>query len=161
MKNISTLAEILKHRKMTTWHQVKVKFTKEFPDGTLKKVTEMYLVNAGSFSEAEDRIYAEVGEFIRGEFIIKNIDKCDFADIFAYEDCETYFKAKVSYTTESDSGKEKKVSHSFLVTAKDIEQANERIQNSLKGLMSTFEVQRIEASPIVEVLVKQEEAQTA
>lgn len=146
---------------MTTWYEVKVKFTKEFQDGTLKRVTEPYLVNAGSFAEAETRIYEEVGEFIRGEFIVTAIDRCDFADIFAYEDCETYFKAKVSYTTESDSGKEKKVSHNFLVTAKDIEQANERIQNSLKGLMSTFEVQKIEASPIVEILVKQEETQTA
>lgn len=146
---------------MQKWFQVKVKFTKEFPDGTLKRVTEPYLVSAESFSEAEERIYAEVGEFILGEFIVMAIDRCDFADIFAYEDCETYFKAKVSYTTESDSGKEKKVSHNFLVTAKDIEQAHERVQNSLKGLMSTFEVQKIEASPIVEILVKQEESQTA
>lgn len=146
---------------MTTWYQVKVKFTKEFPDGTLKRVTEPYLVNAGSFSEAEERIYKEVGDFIRGEFIVTNIDRCDFADIFKYEDSETYFKAKVTYTTESDSGKEKKVANSFLVSAKDVKEANDRIMDSLKGLMSTYEVQKIEASPIVEILVKQEEAQTA
>lgn len=146
---------------MEKWFQVIVKFTKELQDGTLKRVTEPYLVNAGSFAEAETRIYEEVGEFIRGEFIVTAIDRCDFADIFAYEDCETYFKAKVTYTTESDSGKEKKVANSFLVSAKDVKEANDRIMDSLKGLMSTFEVQKIEASPIVEILVKQEETQTA
>lgn len=140
---------------MRTWYQVKVKFTNESQDGTLRKVTEPYLVSAGSFSEAEEKIYKEVGEFVRGEFLVIAIDRCDFADIFKYEDCETYFKAKVAFSIENDSGKEKKVANSFLVAAKDVQQANERIENSLKGLMSTFEVQKIESSPIVEVLIEE------
>lgn len=146
---------------MNTWYTVKVKFTKEFLDGSLKRVTEPYLVNALSFSEAESRIYTEVGDSIRGEFIVTDISRTDFADIFHYDDADVWYKCKVSYITESDSGKEKKVANSFLVSAKDVKEANDRIMDSLKGLMSTFEVQKIEASPIVEILVKEEAAQTA
>lgn len=146
---------------MNTWYTVKVKFTKEFLDGSLKRVTEPYLVNALSFSEAESRIYTEVGDSIRGEFIVTDISRTDFADIFHYDDADVWYKCKVTYTTESDSGKEKKVANSFLVSAKDVKEANDRIMDSLKGLMSTFEVQKIEASPIVEILVKEEAAQTA
>lgn len=144
---------------MSTWFNVKVKFTKEFQDGTLKRVTEPYLINAGSFTEAEARIYEEVGEFIRGEFIVQAIDRYDLTDIFQYDDSESWFKAKVSYTTETDSEKEKRVSNSFLVSAPTIEAANERIMDSLKGLMSVFEIRKIESSPIVEVIPAKQESE--
>ncbi len=51
---------------MNSWYTIKVKFTKEFQDGTLKRVTEPYLINSMSFTDAEARIYKEVGEFVRG-----------------------------------------------------------------------------------------------
>ena len=63
---------------MNNWYTVKVKFTKEFQDGTLKRVTEPYLVSSLSFTEAEARIYQEVGEFVRGEFLVTSISKTDF-----------------------------------------------------------------------------------
>lgn len=135
-----------------SWHLVKVKFTKEFQDGTLKRVTEPYLVSAQSFTDAEARIYEEVGEFIRGEFIVAGITKQDFTDIFHYDDSDLWWKCKVSYNTEDDNGKEKKVTHNFLVSAPTAKNAYERIEESLKGLMATFEIGQISQSKIVEVL---------
>src|SRR6056300_953872 len=103
---------------MNNWYTVKVKFTKEFQDGTLKRVTEPYLVSSLSFTEAEARIYQEVGEFVRGEFLVTSISKTDYADIFHYEDAEDWYKCKVTYVTEdADSGKEKKINNNFLVSA--------------------------------------------
>lgn len=137
---------------MNSWYTVKVKFTKEFQDGTLKRVTEPYLVNSLSFTEAEARIYREVGEFVRGEFLVTSISKTDFADIFHYDDAEDWYKCKVSYITEdADSGKEKKVNNNFLVSAHSVKSAYERIEESLKGLMVTFEIPMISLTPIVEI----------
>lgn len=137
---------------MNSWYTVKVKFTKEFQDGTLKRVTEPYLVNSLSFTEAEARIYTEVGEFIRGEFIVTSIAKTDFADIFHYDDAEKWYKCKVSYVTEdADSGKEKKVNNSFLVSAHTTKEAYERIEESLKGLMASYEIPAINLTTIVEI----------
>ena len=137
---------------MNNWFEVKVKFTKEFQDGTLKRVTETYLVSALSFSEAEARIYQEVGEFVRGEFLVTSIKKDDYADIFHYEDAETWYKCKVAYVTEdADSGKEKRVTNNFLVSAHTVKEAYDRIEESLKGLMVTYETPVIAETKIQEI----------
>lgn len=137
---------------MVTWFTVKVKYTKEFQDGTLKRVTEPYLVDATSFTDAEARIFDELGSYIRGEFNVTNIAKTDFADIFHYDDADQWYKCKVTYTTEdADSGKEKKINQNFLITANNIKEAYERLHESLDRLMVTFQVLSIVASPIVDI----------
>jgi hypothetical protein len=105
-----------------------------------------------SFTEAEARIYQEVGEFIKGEFLVTSISKMELADIFHYDDAEDWYKCKVTYLTEdADSGKEKKTNNSFLVSAHNIKEAFERIEESLKGMMVTFEIPMISLTPIVEI----------
>lgn len=136
---------------MNSWYTVKVKFTKEYQDGTLKRVTEPYLVNSLSFTDAEARIYQEVGEFVRGEFLVTSISKTEFADIFHYDDADVWYKCKVSYITEDDNGKEKKVNNNFLVSAHNLKEAYERIEESLKGLMVSYEIPMISLTPIVEI----------
>ncbi|OIQ36239.1 MAG: hypothetical protein BM555_03110 [Crocinitomix sp. MedPE-SWsnd] len=144
---------------MNSWYTIKVKFTKEFQDGTLKRVTEPYLISSMSFTEAEARIYKEVGEYVRGEFLVTSIAKTDFADIFEYDDADNYYKAKVSYVSEdADSGKEKKVNNNYLVSAKDLKEAYERIEESLKGLMVTYEIPAISLTQIVEIFPYDPEA---
>ncbi len=137
---------------MNSWYTVKVKFTKEFNDGTLKRVTEPYLISALSFTESEARVYKEIGEFVRGEFLVTGISKTDFADIFHYDDADDWFKCQVSYVTEdADSGKEKRVNNNFLVSAHNVKEAYERIEESLKGLMVSYEIPKINKTSIVEI----------
>jgi hypothetical protein len=137
---------------MNSWHTVKVKYTKQFTDGTLKRVTEPYLVNSISFTDAEARIHQEVGEFVRGEFMVTSISKTDFADIFHYDDAEVWYKCKVAYVSEdADSGKEKKINNNFLVTAHNIKEAYDRIEESLKGLMVSYEISVIQVTPLLEI----------
>ncbi len=137
---------------MNTWHTVKVKYTKQFPDGTLKRVTEPYLVNSITFIDAEKRIHQEVGEFTRGEFLVTTITKTDFADIFHYDDADVWYKAKVSYITEdADGGKEKKVTNDFLISAHNVGEAYNRMNESLKGLQVDFDIPSIVVTPILEI----------
>ncbi len=138
---------------MNTWYTVKVKYTKQLEDGRLKNVTEPYLIDAVSFTDAEARAYEEVGSSVRGEFSIKGITKTDFADIFYYEDCDDWYKCKLSYVNiDADSGKEKKISNNYLVTASNVQQAYERIHESMQDMMVTFDIPSIMLTPIVEVL---------
>ena len=137
---------------MNTWHTVKVKYTKQFTDGTLKRVTEPYLVNSISFTDAEARIHQEVGEFVRGEFLVTGISKTDFQDIFHYDDAEVWYKMKVAYVSEdADSGKEKKINNNFLVSAHNIKEAYERIEESLKGLMVSYEITAAQVTSLLEI----------
>ncbi len=79
---------------MNKWYLVTVTYIKEFTDGTLKRITEHYLLNACSFTDAEAKIYEEVGEFVRGEFLVKGIKSKNFADIFKYDDADEYWIIK-------------------------------------------------------------------
>lgn len=136
---------------MNNWHTVKVRFTKEMKDGTLARVTEAFLVSAVNFTDAEARIYKEVGEFVRGEFLVKSIVKTDFADIFHFDDAETWYKCKVSYSTEADSGKITKVNNNFLVSAKNVKDAYVRIEECLKGLMVSYEIPSVAETQIIDI----------
>ena len=56
---------------MANWFECRVKYDKMLENGMQKKVTEPYLVDALSFTEAEARIIEEVSPFISGEFLFR------------------------------------------------------------------------------------------
>ncbi|PWH82217.1 DUF4494 domain-containing protein [Brumimicrobium oceani] len=138
---------------MNNWFTVKVKYTKQLEDGRLKRVTEPYLVDSVSFTDAEARMYEEIGQSVTGEFLITGITKTEYADIFYYDDSDDWYKCKLTYVSvDGDEGKEKKVTNNFLVTASSVKEAYERIKESLSDMTVTFEVPSIMLTPIVEVL---------
>ena len=137
---------------MRIWFLCKVKYAKENEQGLLKNVSEQYLVDAVSFTEAEARIYDMLGSTIRGDFQVTNISKSNFVDVFPYDDIDIWHKCKITYVVaDADSGKEKKVTQYMLVTAHDVKEAYERIHESLNNMLVTFRVPDVTESPIVEV----------
>lgn len=125
--------------------------------GELKRVSEPYLVAAMTFTDAEARIYEELGPYIKGEFIISGIARTDLHDIFQYDDTDTWYKVKINYKTESgDEGKEKKITQNFLVSANTVKDAFDRIQESLSSYLVDFQVPSILVSPIVEIFPPKE-----
>lgn len=143
---------------MNNWFTVKVKYTKQLDDGTFKRVTEPYLLAAMSFTDAEARIFEELGPQIRGEFTVTGISRTEIHDIFHYEDADVWYKVKVQYeTTDPDASKAKKVSQNFLVSAHSVKDAFERIKESLSTLMVDFVIPNIAQSPIVEIFPYREE----
>jgi hypothetical protein len=137
---------------MRTWFESTVKYARENEQGMLKNITEKYLVDAVSFTECEAIIYDRLASQIRGDFQVTAISKTNIVDVFFYEDADVWFKAKIQYmVADSDSGKEKKVTQYMLVTAADVPQAHERIQESLSNMLVSFLVPDITMSPIVEV----------
>lgn len=137
---------------MNNWFTVKVKYTKHLDNGALKRVSEPYLLAAMTFTDAEARIYEELGTSIKGEFNVVGITRTELHDIFAYDDADTWYKVKVRYETiDGDAEKTKKVTQNFLVGAGSVKDAYERIQESLSTLMVDFEIPSIIVSPIVEI----------
>ncbi len=138
---------------MSKWYEVGARFTKEFEDGTLQRVTEKFLINAESFTDVEARAYKEIGEKIKGEFFVRTVKKTDYEDVFDYKDeSDLWFKVKITAVVEdSDSGKESKITSCYLVAAKDVKQAPTRIDEKLKGLMITYKIASVIEVPIVEV----------
>ncbi len=143
---------------MNSWFTVKVKYTKQLENGSFKRVSEPYLLAAMTFTDAEARIYEELGTTIRGEFQVTGIARTDLHDIFKYDDTETWFKCKVTYDRMDEEGeKAKTVSQNFLVSATTVKEAYDRTVESLATLMIDFNIASIISSPIVEVFPYLEE----
>lgn len=143
---------------MNSWFTVKVKYTKQLENGTFKRVSEPYLLAAMSFTDAEARIYEELGSAIKGEFSVTNISRADYHDIFQYDDADVWYKCKVVYESASEDGdKNKKVSQNFLVSANSVKEAYDRIEESLADLMVDFVIPTISVSPIIDIFPYTEE----
>jgi hypothetical protein len=144
---------------MNNWFTVKVKYTKQLENGTLKRVSEPYLLAAMTFTDAETRIYEELGQIIRGEFNVVGISRTEVHDIFHYEECDTWYKCKITFDSEGDGedAKKKKVSQNFLVTAFSVKDAFEKLKESLSTLMVDYVVPSITVSPIIEIFPYREE----
>lgn len=137
---------------MNSWFTVKVKYTKQLDNGALKRVSEPYLIAAMTFTDAEARIYEELGTIIRGEFHVVGITRTELHDIFVYDDADVWYKVKVKYeTADADSEKTRKVTQNFLVSAGSVKEAYERIKESLSTLMVEFEIPSITVSPIIDI----------
>jgi hypothetical protein len=138
---------------MNNWFTVKVKYTKQLENGTFKRVSEPYLLAAMTFTDAEARIYEELGSIIKGEFNVVGITRTELHDIFAYDDADVWYKVKITYESESadDGEKSKKVAQNFLVGAHSVKDAYDRIKESLSTLMVDFLIPSIIISPIVDI----------
>lgn len=137
---------------MNNWFTVKVKYTKQLDNGQFKRVSEPYLLAAMTFTDAEARIYEELGALIKGEFNVVGIARTEIHDIFAYDDADVWYKVKVMYESQSaDEEKAKKVSQNFLVSAHSVKDAYDRIKESLSTLLVDFQIPSITVSPIVEI----------
>ena len=103
---------------MHNWFECKVSFEKMLENGMQKKVTEPYLVDALSFTEAESRIIEEIRPFITGEFTVTDIKRARISELFFNENGDRYYKIKVYFITlDEKSGAEKKTAAQMLAQA--------------------------------------------
>lgn len=136
---------------MSEWFQSKVKFLRQMDNGLVKPITEQYLVDAMSFTEAEARVTAEIGEGMR-EVEMMAIAKSPIKEVVFYGDTDVWHKCKVQYVmTDEDTEKEKKVTTYLLVNSADVKEAYERCEEHLKEMLVPFTIPKIEESPIIDV----------
>lgn len=137
---------------MNNWYECKVKFEKTLETGTQKKVTEAYLVDAMSFTEAENRIIEEMTPFISGEFEVTAVKKERISELFTDPDGDKWYRCKVMFITlDEKSGAEKKSASTMLVQAKDFQMALKNLQDGMKGTMSDWEVNTITETALMDV----------
>lgn len=137
---------------MAQWFKTSVRFDKTLENGTVKKVTESYLVDALSFTEAEARIIEEVTPFISGEFSVSAVNKCNISEIFNDESGDKYYRVKVGFISiDEKSGIEKRTATHILVQASDFKSAYDNFLEGMKGTMSDFEIVSIVETPIMDV----------
>lgn len=138
---------------MQTWFESKVKYVKVSGSGTETTVTENFLLDAVSYTDAETRIIRQMQQMVKGgEFTIVDIKKSRIAEVFPYENGEWWFKATINLVTiDEEAGKEKKLRTYYLVMADDIKEALDRLDESLSFLVIPYVISSLAVSTIVDV----------
>jgi hypothetical protein len=137
---------------MNNWFECKIRYEKLDEKGKGKKVTETYLVDALSFSEAEERITKEITPYMNGDFSVSGIRKAGINEIFPNDEGDRWYKCKVNFISIDEvKATEKKITSNILVIGTDIKGAWEHLQSALKNTMSDYEVPAITETPIMDI----------
>ena len=117
-----------------------------------KKVTEPYLVDALSFTEAEARIIEEVRPFISGEFAITGINRAHYTEVFTSNTGSNWYKVRLHYITlDEKSGMEKRTLAKMLVQASNVEEALENFKQGMKGTTADYVIIEVSETPLMDV----------
>ena len=139
---------------MNEWFECKVKYERTMDDGKVKKVNEPYLVDALSFTEAEERIIEERKHYMSGEFQVSDIKRARYAELFETDDesADRWFKVKLTFITlDEKTGAEKKTSNNVLVQAADLRDAVKRLDEGMKSSMMDYVISSVAESPLLDV----------
>jgi len=123
------------------WFECKIRYEKVMEDGLAKKVTESYVVDAISFSEAESRIIEEMSSYISGEFTVEDIKKAQYKEIFFSDDemADKWYKAKLQFITiDERTEKEKRSNITYLVQAGSLNAAMRNIDEVMGGTLIDY-----------------------
>lgn len=130
-----------------------VRYEKTMENGLNKTVSEQYLFDALSFTEAEARTIEELKPYISGEFSIPQIVKPRISELMLSEDvsADRYYKVKVSFITLDEKSRAEKKTNSFiLVQASDFKNAYDRFIEGMKGTMADYEIVSIVETQILD-----------
>jgi hypothetical protein len=139
---------------MHTWFECKIRYEKTMENGMVKKVTEPYLVDALSFTEAEARIIEEMTPFISGEFTVSDIKRANYSELFTNEEesADRWFKCKLAFITlDEKSGAEKKTTTQVLVQAADLRDAVKKLDEGMKGTMADYIISMVTETPLMDI----------
>lgn len=137
---------------MDNWFECKVAYEKMMENGMQKKVSEPYLVDALSFTEAEARIIEEIRPYITGEFTIADIKRARFSEMFLNENGDRYYRIKVFFITlDEKSGAEKKTAAQMLAQASDLKGAIAVLEEGMKGTMADYTIASVAETPLMDV----------
>ena len=128
-----------------------VRYERTMANGITKKVTELYLVDALSFTEAEGRITKEMKPFYSGDFDVVTIKRTNYSEIAENDKGDKWFRAKLLYITLDDKGREKKTATHFIVRATDINNAHSVVVEHMKGSFMDYEISTLDETKIMDL----------
>ena len=136
------------------WFECKIRYEKVMEDGLQKKVTEPYVVNALSFTEAESCIIEEMAHYISGEYEVKDIKQASYGEIFFSDKSEDdrWYKCKLQFITiDERTEKEKRSNVYYLVQACTLNQAVKSIDEVMGGTMIDYVIAAVAETPLLDV----------
>ena len=134
--------------------ECKVKYMKTMENGLEKPVTEAYLVDALSYTEAESRFLEKIHPFMFDTFEVDSITRVKINDIFfnEKESADKWYKCKLSFIAlDEKSGAEKRSNAFFFVQASDLREAIKYLDEQMKGTIGDWEIIAVQETLIMDV----------
>ncbi len=138
---------------MKNWIECKVAYERHTNNG-LEKVSEAYLLEAESFTEAEAGIIKIVQPLVSfGEISVTSVQKRKVADVFLRQQGENdkFYRIKImliSYDEKDD--KEKKTATAVLIQAETAKEAIERLEREY-GKLENYEIHTVAETALLDV----------
>ena len=145
------------------WFECKVRYEKSGEDGVPKKVTETYVVDALTFSEAESRILEEMSSYVGGEIEVVDLKIAQYKEIFFADSdlADKWYKAKLAFITlDEKTGKEKKTSVYYLVNAGNINSALKNVDEIMGGTMIDYQTCNLTETQVIDVFEYKKKTET-
>lgn len=138
----------------STWFETKVKYQKTMEDGSEKVVSEAYVVDALSFTEAESAIIDEMSVYVSGDMKVSGISKAGYGEIFFsdVDDDDKWYKAKLQFITiDAKTEKETRSNVTYLVQAKSLARALRYIDEVMGKTMIDYDTIGLNETKIFDV----------
>lgn len=142
--------------KVSKFYEVKIQYQKPQEDGKEKKVTEQYVVEALSFTEAESRIAEEMLPYTDGDLDVVSEKIAPFNEILLSDRTgdDKWFISKVGFITlDEKTAKEKKQTFRYLVQAATSEHALDYTKAMLNQCLSDYSIDSVQDTPTLDVFL--------
>lgn len=137
---------------MHNWFEGVVKYEKTAEEGKILKVSEHYLIDALTHTEAEARLIEEMKPFISGEFTVAKLINKKINEMFYNENGDKWYRAKLNFISlDEEKGIEKKTGTYMMVQACNVKEAWDGIATGMKESMADYEVFSITETAIMDV----------
>ena len=134
-----------------SYHISTVRYEKMQENGTVKRVSEKYLTDSLSITEALAIITERLAPYISGDMEVVKVEKSAIAEVMGDREADKFFLSKVAFITlDERSGKEKRTVCQWLIGASDYDAAKAILQDEIGKSMADIEIVGLVESPIVE-----------
>lgn len=137
---------------MSVWYQGKIRYQKIDEKDRTIKITEVYLVDAVSYTDAEARIYTTVASNTP-DFHLFGLSRMKVSEVFFVEDgSEIWYKLKVNFMSfDEKTQKEKRTPFNMLINADNPLEAYNLLKERL-GTVEDYQITDINITNILEVI---------
>lgn len=124
---------------MSKYYEVTLRYDKTQENGSIKRVSEKYLCDALSLTEAEARVTEKMQPYISGEFCATSAKETKIAETCGDVGCGKFFLAKVAFITiDEKSAKEKRTISQVLVGAENFDEAYKAFNEYMRDSISDY-----------------------
>lgn len=119
-----------------------------------KKTTEAYVVDALTFTEAEETITEEMRAYITGDFVITDIKKVPYKEVFFSDNPndDKWYKVKLQFIIiDEKSGKEKLSAVNYLVQSNTLQNAVKNVEEVMNTGMQDWKLAAMTETALIDV----------